>query len=76
MAREILRHNPPLELIDADFKGTALGWTIYGSEHGWYCRTGNYAATAEALIKAGAKPPEKIGGTEAVQAAIRAALGG
>ncbi|MEO8426579.1 MAG: ankyrin repeat domain-containing protein [Verrucomicrobiota bacterium] len=74
MAGEILRYNPPLELTDADFKGTPLGWAIHGSEHGWYCRTGNYAGTVEALLKAGAKPPEKIGGTDAVKEVLRELL--
>jgi ankyrin repeat protein len=75
MTREILRYNPPLELTDADFKGTPLGWAIHGSEHGWYCRTGNYAATVEALLKAGAKPPEKIAGTDAVKEVLRGYCG-
>jgi ankyrin repeat protein len=72
LAREILHYNPPLELSDDDFHGTPLGWAIHGSEHGWYCRTGNYAATAEALLQAGAKLPEKQGGgTEAVKEVLR-----
>jgi ankyrin repeat protein len=70
MAREILRYNPPLEQMDADFASTPLGWAIHGSEHGWYCKTGDYAGTAEALLKAGARPPEKVGGTEAVRAVL------
>lgn len=71
MAREILRYNPPLELNDADFKLTPLGWAIYGSENGWYCRTGNYPATVEVLLQAGAKLPEKMEGSAAVNEAIR-----
>ena len=72
MAREILRYNPPLEFSDSDFHRTPLGWAIYGSEHGWYCRTGNYAATVETLLKAGAKIPEKqTGGTAAVREVLR-----
>ena len=72
MTREILRYNPPLEPTDADFQGTPLGWAIHGSEHGWYCRTGNYAATVELLLKAGAKLTEKeTGGTEAVKEVLR-----
>jgi hypothetical protein len=67
MAREILRYHPPLGLADADFHLAPLGWAIYGSEHGWYCRTGNYTETIEALIQAGAKLPEKDGGTAAVR---------
>jgi ankyrin repeat protein len=71
MAREILRYDPPLERTDADFNSTPLGWAIYGSENGWYCETGNYAATVEALLKAGAKITEKDGGTEAVKVVLR-----
>lgn len=71
MARAILRYDPPLEIADADFNGTPLGWAIHGSEHGWYSRTGNYAATVEALIDAGAKLPEKVAGTTDVQEVLR-----
>jgi ankyrin repeat protein len=71
MAREILRYNPPLNLTDADFNATPLGWAIHGSEHGWYCRTGNYAGAAAALLEAGAQPSDKTGGTEAVKESLR-----
>jgi len=71
MAREILRHQPPLELTDADFQSTPLGWAIHGSEHGWHCRTGDYAGTVKALLDAGAKLPQKPGGTEAVREILR-----
>jgi ankyrin repeat protein len=73
MARVILRHHPPLEQKDRDFRGTPLGWAIHGSEHGWYCRTGDYAATVETLLKAGAKMPEKVEGSVAVREALSAA---
>jgi ankyrin repeat protein len=71
MAREILRYNPPLEQIDRDFKSTPLGWAIHGSENGWYCETGDYGATVETLLNAGAKLPEKEGGTKAVKEVLR-----
>jgi len=72
MAREILRYQPPLELNDADFNLSPLGWAIYGSKNGWHCRTGNYPATVEALLEVGAKLPEKkIGSTEAVNEVLR-----
>ena len=72
MIREILRYHPPLELTDADFQGTPLGWAIHGSENGWDCRAGDYPATVELLIKAGAKLSEKhTGGTEAVKEVLR-----
>jgi hypothetical protein len=71
MAREILRYHPPLELTDADFNSTPLGWATHGSENGWYCESGDYAGTVELLLKAGAKLPEKIGGTDAVKEVLK-----
>lgn len=71
MAEVILQHNPPLELRDADFRSTPLGWAIYGSEHGWYRDTGDYAQTVAILLQAGAKRPETIGGTEPVREVLR-----
>jgi len=71
MSEIILRYGPPLEWTDTDFHATPLGWAIYGSENGWCCRTGNYPATVEVLLKAGAKLPEKYNGTEAVKEVVR-----
>jgi hypothetical protein len=71
MTAEILRFHPPLERPDAEFNGTPLGWAIYGSEHGWRGVAGDYPATVEALLSAGAKAPEELGGTEAVQEVLR-----
>lgn len=55
MTATILRFHPPLEATDADFKSTPLGWATHGAEHGWYRRTGDYAATSAVLIGAGAR---------------------
>jgi ankyrin repeat protein len=71
MTQEILRFNPPLELTDADFNSTPLGWAIHGSEHGWYCKTGDYSGTVEALLKAGAELPAKLAGSPPVQTILR-----
>lgn len=71
MARVILGFAPPLDATDADYRGTPLGWAIHGSENGWNSRTGEYASTAEALIEAGAKLPDNVGGTEAVCEVLR-----
>ena len=67
MVRLILRHQPDLEDIANDFRGTPLGWAIHGSENGWHNETGDYASTVEALIQAGAKVPRTIEGTEVVR---------
>jgi ankyrin repeat protein len=71
MIQLLLPHDPPLEVLDADFGGTPLGWAIYGSQHGWNCTAGDYAGTVELLIAAGAKLPEKLSGTGAVQEVLR-----
>jgi ankyrin repeat protein len=71
MVQAILRLGPPLEVTDAEFHGTPLGWAVHGSEHGWYCSSGNYAATVEALLKAGAKVSEIAKGTKPVQEVLR-----
>jgi ankyrin repeat protein len=72
MIKAILPHKPPLENQDADFHATPLGWAIHGSQQGWYCRTGNYAGTAELLLRAGAQAPEKVSGSDPVQEVLRA----
>ena len=71
MAETILRFNPSLEATDADFNGTPLRWAVHGSEHGWHCRTGDYGATVVALIRAGARRPDAIEGSPAVQDVLR-----
>jgi ankyrin repeat protein len=74
LVREILEYDPPLEVRDDDFGSTPLGWAIYGSVHGWHCKTGDYAGTVEALLAAGALPPSSSEGVEAsepVHAALR-----
>src|SRR5262249_28162675 len=71
MVKVILAFSPPLETTDGDFNGTPLNWALHGSENGWYRQTGDYAGTVEALIQAGARLPEKLGGTEAVREVLR-----
>jgi Ankyrin repeats (3 copies)/Ankyrin repeat len=71
MTNLLLSQGPNLEVIDADFQGTPLGWAIHGSEHGWHSQTGDYAATVEALILAGANRPSSIKGSQAVQDVLR-----
>ncbi len=71
MTNILLSHGPNLEATDADFQGTPLGWAIYGSENGWHFQTGDYAATVEALLLAGANRPSSISGSQAVQEVLR-----
>jgi ankyrin repeat protein len=57
MTRILIAHHAPIDVKGDDYGGTPLSWTIYGSEHGWHCRTGDYGATAETLLAAGAQAP-------------------
>jgi ankyrin repeat protein len=73
MASELLRFTPPLEILDRDYGGTPLFWTVYGSVHGWRCRTGDYAGTVRLLLDAGARAPGLTADLEA-SAAVREVL--
>jgi len=67
----ILGYAPALEMRDADFDATPLGWAAHGSQHGWFRQTGNYAGAADALVKAGAVVPAKVEGTQAVREVLQ-----
>ena len=61
---------PPLDATDDDYHSTPLGWAIHGSENGWHRETGDYAATVEALLRAGSPRPEKPAGSPQVRTAL------
>ena len=71
LVRLILTYNPPIENSDNDYKVTPLNWAMHGSQNGWYREAGDYPATVEALLAAGARLPDKLGGTDAVQEVLR-----
>jgi len=71
VVRLVLARQPSLESADNDFQATPMGWAVHGSENGWYRQSGDYGATVEALLDAGARLPEKLEGTEAVRAVLR-----
>jgi len=74
MVRDLLRHDASLEAEEQEFKGTPLGWALYGSEHGWRRDQGDYPLTVETLLSAGAKTPrpvEELEAPEEVLAVVR-----
>jgi ankyrin repeat protein len=78
LTRELVRHAAPLDVKDADYNLTPLGWAIYGSKHGWNCKTGDYISTVNALLDAGSTPPDVSGDIEAsdeVRALLRTRAG-
>lgn len=71
LAQLLIDHGAALEDSDHDFKGTPLNWAMYGSQNAWDPELGNYPATVEVLLKAGASLPRELGGTEAVKEVLR-----
>ena len=74
LVRLILLRNPPLDEASNEYKGTPVEWAVHGSQNGWDKKNGDYVATLTALLDAGAPLPKQIGGTEAVQAALKSRL--
>jgi ankyrin repeat protein len=65
MVRALIAHRAPLEVEEAQFKGTPLSWALYGSEHAWLRDQGDYPGTVEVLLSAGAKAPGPVDDLEA-----------
>jgi ankyrin repeat protein len=65
MVRALIAHHAPLDAEEQQFKGTPLGWALYGSEHGWQREKGDYPGTVDVLLSAGAKAPGPIDDLEA-----------
>ena len=76
MVKRLLAHNPPLGMPDATYGGPPLGQCVYGSLHGWTCKTGDYPATVKLLIEAGDSVDESWlpTGRDDLDAVIRAFL--
>lgn len=68
MVREILHYGPQLERNDNHHRIPALTSALHGSMNGWHRDTGDYVATVEALLDAGAKAPEVTDDLEASDA--------
>ena len=72
MVREILKYDPDIELQDCDHDITALVSVLHGSEHSWHRDTGDYVATIETLLDAGAKAPKVTDDLEASSEVLEA----
>jgi ankyrin repeat protein len=57
-ARALLAAGAPLDVRDDVHSGTPLGWALWGSVHGWHRERGDYAGTVQAMLDAGATPPD------------------
>ena len=74
MLERLLRHNPPVNVPDPSYGGTPLGQCMYGSVHGWSCRTGDFARSVQLLLDAGDRPDPTYlpTGRDDVDAVLRA----
>ena len=57
MTRLLVEHGAPVDAISGQHPAPPIGWAIYGSVHGWHRKTGDYPATVQALLAAGAEIP-------------------
>lgn len=73
MVRLLLRQGAPVNVRDASYSSTALGWCVFGSTRGWARETGDFATTARFLLEAGERPDE--GSLPAGRADLDAVLG-
>src|SRR5262245_14126130 len=74
MTHALLARRPPLEAADDEYHAKPLGWAVYASRHGWHPDRGDYGATVEALLAAGAEHPPALdddAGSDAVRDALR-----
>jgi ankyrin repeat protein len=60
MAALLLEHGASLDDRSNDWGSTPLEAAIYGSVHGWHCKTGEYARTVETLLGAGSPAPRNV----------------
>jgi len=74
MVRDLLAHGAPVNVRGDNYNMTPLGWALHGSEHSWRKDAGDYAATVQALLEAGAERSQLAddsGVSEAVRDVIR-----
>ena len=71
MAQLFVKHRAAIEDTSNEYKGTPLNWAQYGSVNGWQTKLGDYPGTVNVLLKAGAKLPRQLSGTEAVKEVLR-----
>jgi hypothetical protein len=58
MMEEVLRHDPPIDVQDRQFHGTAMDWLIHGALNPWGFSTGRHGECAHLLLGAGARVDE------------------
>ena len=55
--RDLLAHNAPVNVFEAEHGGSPLAWALHGSLNSWERDKGDYPAVTRALLAAGAAIP-------------------
>jgi hypothetical protein len=73
LVRRLLAYDPPLRVPDPSYGGTPVEQCLYGSVHGWSCKSGDFAAATRLLLDAGDTfPPDDYPtGRDDVDAVLR-----
>ena len=70
MTKLLVDHGARVDVLSGQHPAPPIGWAIYGSVHGWHCKAGDYPATVQALIAAGAEIPPMTGDLQATPAVL------
>ena len=70
MARLLLDAGAPIDVTERSHNARPMGWACYGSLHGWYRDTGDYAGIVRSLIDAGTNPQSSMKDSDASPAVI------
>ncbi len=69
-ARILLRFGADPKIKDTVHHADAVGWAIWGSEHGSVGTPGDYATVVESLLESGGVLPEAVSGSPEVRAVL------
>jgi len=58
MVEKVLRYGPPIDALDRQFQGTAMGWLVHGALNPWGFSTGRHGECARLLLAEGARVDE------------------
>jgi ankyrin repeat protein len=74
MLADVLKHDPPINAQDRQFRGTPMGWLIHGALNPWGLSAGRHGECARLLLDAGAQVDEASlpTGHDAIDAVLRA----
>jgi ankyrin repeat protein len=70
LTKLLLTAGASIDIIDKTHHARPLGWATFGSLHGWFASTGDYAAVVQLLLDAGATPPAEPKDSDASLAVV------